>query len=164
MKIMKNTVKRIFSFAMALVLLAPLVLICVYASLEKEPVMLALGDSITTGYGLANYEPGGDPYLCESYANTVAASLGLKGGSTYINKAVNGDTTDDLLELLPTLQEEVSSAELIIISIGGNDLLSLAPRVFSMVAGRELSTLDESINAVLTITPERISEVAQSTE
>ena len=36
MKIMKNTVKRIFSFAMALVLLAPLVMICVYASLEKE--------------------------------------------------------------------------------------------------------------------------------
>ena len=126
---MRKSIKRVFAFILAMVLLAPLVLTCVYASLEKEPVMLVLGDSITTGYGLANYEPGGDPYLCESYANIIAASLGLKGGSTYINKAVNGDTTGDLAALLPTIKEEVGTAELIIISIGGNDLLSLAPRV-----------------------------------
>ena len=149
---------------MAMVLLAPLVLTCVYASLEKEPVMLVLGDSITTGYGLANYEPGGDPYLCESYANIIASSLGLKGGSTYINKAVNGDTTGDLAVLLPTVQEEVSFAKLIIISIGGNDLLSLAPIVFSLIAGRELKTLEEIIDVVPSITPEKIAEVSESTE
>ena len=63
---MRKSIKRVFAFILAMVLLAPLVLTCVYASLEKEPVMLVLGDSITTGYGLANYEPGGDPYLCPS--------------------------------------------------------------------------------------------------
>ena len=86
---------------MALVLLAPLVMICVYASLEKEPVMLALGDSITTGYGLANYEPGGDPYLCESYANTVAASLWPSSSSR---------AAFCMAEITPRVRGSVSSA------------------------------------------------------
>ena len=51
---MRKSVKRISALIMAALILAPLVLLCVYASLEKQPQLLVLGDSITTGYGLAN--------------------------------------------------------------------------------------------------------------
>ena len=161
---MRKSVKRISALIMAALILAPLVLLCVYASLEKQPQLLVLGDSITTGYGLANYEPGGDPYLCNSYANIIASALGLEGGSSYINKAVNGDTTGDLAELLPSLQKEVSSAKLIIISIGGNDLLDLAPKVISMVAGRELTDYNEIIDFVKALTSDQITSLMEDSE
>ena len=76
---MRKSVKRISALIMAGLILAPLVLLCVYASLEKQPQLLVLGDSITTGYGLEDYMEGESPYLCSSYANMVANALGLKG-------------------------------------------------------------------------------------
>ena len=36
------------------------------AAENKYSSLLVLGDSISTGYGLENYTPGGTPYLCRS--------------------------------------------------------------------------------------------------
>lgn len=96
----------------------------VSASAEKKyESMLVVGDSISTGYGLENYTPGGSPYECRSYCNILAESLELKGGESYINRAVNGYTSSDLLALIPSLKEQVAKSDLVVISIGGNDLL-----------------------------------------
>lgn len=118
---------------------------------NKYSSLLVLGDSISTGYGLENYTPGGTPYLCRSYANLLAESLSLKGGETYLNRAVNGDASDDLLKLLPSLKDNVEKSELVIISIGGNDLLHIMPKVVTLITGQSVSGLQEAAQAVLNI-------------
>jgi len=87
--------------------------------LPKEPSfeMLILGDSISTGYGLE-----GSLYKNTGYANLTAEALGLPA-ENFVNKAVNGDTSSDLLKLLPHISEKIENAELIVFSIGGNDVI-----------------------------------------
>ena len=119
-----------------------------FASEQQEAspkTLLALGDSLTTGYGLDNYLPGESPYLCDSYVNIIAQALGLEGGSTYINRAVNGDRSADLAELIPSLEAEVRSADLIIITIGGNDLLSIVPAIASQIAGKSVTSFEQAM-------------------
>lgn len=83
---------------------------------------LVLGDSISTGYGLS-----GDTYTCGSYGNLEYEYLNKNGYNvTYTNKAVNGDTSSDLLKLLTENDEIISlvrEADVIVYSIGGNDFL-----------------------------------------
>ncbi len=82
--------------------------------ISDEPIYLALGDSISTGYGLA------DP-ATESFASLVAA----QGGFALVNAAVDGNTAAGILEQLSTgeLDETIASAELITITAGGNDMM-----------------------------------------
>ena len=117
--------------------------------------LLALGDSLTTGYGLKDYTYGGDPYLCDSYINRIAAAFGLEGGKTYINRAVNGDKTGDLARLLPSLENEVRSAEMIILTIGGNDLLGILPEIAYMLSGQEVSDFAQAFALFARATPEQ---------
>lgn len=76
---------------------------------------LALGDSITTGYGLADKE--------ESFAAVTAKILGME----LDNLAVDGMTSAGLLETVldEKNEDKIKNAELITISIGGNDFLQL---------------------------------------
>ena len=117
--------------------------------------LLALGDSLTTGYGLPNYTYGGDPYLCDSYINRIAAAYGLEGGKTYINRAVNGDKTGDLARLLPSLENEVKNAEMIILTIGGNDLLGLLPEIAYMLSGQQVSDFAQAVAIFSKATPDQ---------
>lgn len=130
------------SLALAAVLLAgAFAALSVSASAEKKyESMLVVGDSISTGYGLENYTPGGSPYECRSYCNILAESLELKGGESYINRAVNGYTSSDLLALIPSLKEQVAKSDLVVISIGGNDLLHIAPKVVKRSRARRSAT------------------------
>lgn len=117
--------------------------------------LLALGDSLTTGYGLENYTYGGDPYLCDSYINRIAAAYGLEGGKTYVNRAVNGDKTSDLVRLLPSLENEVKSADMIILTIGGNDLLGLLPEIAFMLSGQQVSDFAQAVAIFAKATPDQ---------
>lgn len=117
--------------------------------------LLALGDSLTTGYGLPNYTYGGDPYLCDSYINRIAAAYGLEGGKTYINRAVNGDKTGDLARLLPSLEGDVKNAEMIVLTIGGNDLLGLLPEIAYMLSGQQVSDFAQAVAIFAKVTPEQ---------
>lgn len=88
------------------------------ASKEDEPKKLvALGDSITRGYGLADGE--------KSYVEILTEEGGFKSD----NFAVNGRTSTVLLEDLqkPTEKEKLAleQADYIVMSIGGNDMLYL---------------------------------------
>ena len=151
------------SLLKALTLLITLTLLAVSAALPPmaeetataPKTLLALGDSLTTGYGLPNYTYGGDPYLCDSYINRIAAAFGLEGGKTYINRAVNGDKTGDLARLLPSLENEVKSAEMVILTIGGNDLLGLLPEIAYMLSGQEVSDFAQAVGVFAAATDEQ---------
>ena len=84
-------------------------------------VYLALGDSITTGYGLAENEKGFAELLAEN------------NGYTLINQAVNGATTTDVVVMLNNrnLLNTVAKADVITLTCGGNDLMGL---LFAQVA------------------------------
>ncbi|TGE34669.1 SGNH/GDSL hydrolase family protein [Desulfosporosinus sp. Sb-LF] len=81
---------------------------------------LALGDSITSGYGVDRSSS-----FPTIYANFLARH---HSDLHLLNQGVNGLTTSELLELLKFnkgLRHSISQAVLITITIGSNDLLSL---------------------------------------
>lgn len=126
--------------------------------------MLVLGDSITTGYGLDNYTPGASPYECQSYANLLAASLGLMAKTTYINRAVNGYTSGDVRALLPTLRSIAEESDLIILSVGGNDLLHHIFTIASAVSGTTVSDYDKAIPALVAADASAFSALSSNIE
>jgi len=77
--------------------------------------ILALGDSITAGYGLKQEQA--YPYL-----------LGQKINLPIINRGVSGDKTADALS---RLSEDILIAKpwLVIIALGGNDFLRKVPKI-----------------------------------
>ena len=110
--------KRLLSLCLALVMCIGLLPFSLSAD---EPVYLALGDSITTGYRLAEDESG--------FATLVAEANGYE----LVNAAVNGATSSDLLESLESGEIDLADAELITITIGGNDMLAA---LFDYLAAR----------------------------
>ncbi len=160
---MKQIRKKSLALAVAVIILVSTLICPISASDTQEEgpkTLLALGDSLTTGYGLDNYVPGGDPYLCNSYINTVAKAMGLEGGKTYINRAVNGDQTTNLASLLPRIEDEVKAADMIVISIGGNDFLGLLPEIASHISGQEIKNLEEVADVLLNISAEECEALA----
>jgi len=141
---MKKKIK-LFSLAIAAALVIGAAVLPAVASEKKYSSMLVLGDSISTGYGLENYTPGGSPYECRSYCNILAESLGLKGRDTYINRAVNGDASDDL----PSVRKQAAKSDLIVVSIGGNDLLHILPKFAASLTGKGISGIVDAANAIL---------------
>lgn len=77
--------------------------------LEKNSVVLALGDSITQGVGASS-------------ETAWPALLARSSGWQVINAGVSGDTSAQALARLPQLLEQHKPA-LVIVSIGGNDFL-----------------------------------------
>lgn len=104
-----------------LLLLTVCLLIAPFSVLGEGKIYLALGDSITTGYGLSADE------------KNFAKLLAEENGYILNNQAVNGATTADVLTLLnrQSILTTVKRAELITLTCGGNDLMGL---LFSKVA------------------------------
>ena len=100
---------------LALVLAACMLLASACAFSEEQPVYLALGDSITTGYGLNEGE--------KNFPEIVAGKMGY----TLINHAVNGNTADGIMAQMtdPAVQMAALEADVITITCGGNDLMHL---------------------------------------
>jgi acyl-CoA thioesterase I len=86
----------------------------------EEQRILALGDSLFTGYGL---EPG------DSYPAKLEAALRAQGiNARIVNAGVSGNTTADGLQRLAfTLNSQKAPPALVIISLGGNDMLRGLP-------------------------------------
>ena len=102
--------KRLISLCMVLVLCLSLLPITVLAASNSY---VALGDSITTGYGLGSEE--------QSFAKIVAD----KNGYDLNTLAADGATSGNLLGVVtaPANAETLKNAGLITITIGGNDLM-----------------------------------------
>ncbi len=82
---------------------------------------VALGDSISTGAGLANID--------QSFVSQVAA----QNGYDLTNLAQDGETTASLVGKMsdPAVVTAITSADVITISIGGNDMMNV---VYDFVA------------------------------
>ena len=102
--------------------------------------ILALGDSLTYGYGAAP---------TAAYPVQLATLTGWK----VINGGVSGDTTADALARLPELMRQ--HPKLVIISIGGNDFLRKLPESTTHAnIGKIIQTVQAaSIPAVLVAIP-----------
>ena len=77
-------------------------------SLERSSNIIALGDSLTFGYGGNGV----------TYPSELEKIIGIK----VINEGISGDTSKDVLDRLPTVIDN-KPISLIILSIGGNDML-----------------------------------------
>jgi acyl-CoA thioesterase I len=78
------------------------------------PVLLVLGDSISSGYGLASGE---------GWVDLLAARLRERGHrERVVNASISGDTTAGGLARLPALLRE-HRPSIVVIELGGNDAL-----------------------------------------
>lgn len=99
-------------------LLVALVLLSACDKPQEEAIptsskILALGDSLTAGYGVASDE-------------AWPSLLANKTGWTVINGGISGNTSSDALARLPALMEEHTPV-LVFITLGGNDMLRHVP-------------------------------------
>ncbi|MDP2811675.1 MAG: arylesterase [Rhodocyclaceae bacterium] len=84
------------------------------AALPPGSRVLALGDSLTAGVGVA---PG------EAWPSLLASRTGW----LVINGGISGDTSEGALQRLPSLLDEHNPA-LVLVTLGGNDMLRRVPR------------------------------------
>lgn len=111
MKNAKRLLSGLVSAAMCMSLLPAAVM--TNASAEEADKVLLLGDSIASGYGLAEGE------YC--YGDYISEYLDAE----LVNNAQPGLTTAQLLEQLSeeAVAADIADASLICVSIGGNDLI-----------------------------------------
>jgi lysophospholipase L1-like esterase len=102
-------------FRRIILLVAAIILVAACGSKAREDAIpqgsrvLALGDSLTEGAGVAPEE---------AWPNLLASRTGW----VVINGGVSGDTTGDALRRLPALLEEHNPV-LVLVALGGNDML-----------------------------------------
>lgn len=125
--------KRLISLCMVLVLCLSLLPVTVLAAGNSY---VALGDSITTGYGL-----GGE----QSFAEIVAEK---KGYTLNDDLAADGATSEELLDAVtaPANADTLKNADLITITIGGNDLMNALYEYLAAKSGQDV----DAIKAMLT--------------
>ena len=125
--------------AVSLVLAVLMVLsVCVFSSAANEPLnYVAVGDSIAFGAGVYN-----STEAC--YAKIVADT----NGYNYKNDSVSGFKSAQLLEFLKTNDEtieDISKADILTLSIGGNDFIQekLPILIVKALAFDDYSMFDE---------------------
>ena len=127
--------KKVLSTLLAAVLSVSAIATVPSAEAEKATAaaksgMVILGDSIATGYTKQGN-------VAHNYGEICGDYLGCK----VSNYAVVGDTTDDMLALIDKMSAEqkknISDAEYVVISIGGNDYLysNIIELIFALLLG-----------------------------
>ena len=127
--------KRILSILLIMMIITG----CIPAIVFAAPThILALGDSITTGYGLENAET-------ESF-------IGLLGKDyTVTNKAINGNTIMGIAAQIKNgtiTEQEIASADIITITAGGNEMMNL---LYAKTAQLHNDNYNTNINAAAVI-------------
>jgi len=88
-----------------------------FAADERETVIVALGDSLTAGYGLPQ---------AQSFPAQLEAALKARGQNVrVVNAGVSGDTASAALKRLDWALPDDASA--VIVELGGNDALQGLP-------------------------------------
>lgn len=82
---------------------------------RETPIYLAIGDSISTGYGLTGEED-------QPFVEILAKKCGYK----LDNEAKNGETSSSLCKRIRSskLQTAIERADIVTITIGGNDMMN----------------------------------------
>ncbi len=107
--------KRFLSMLLAIVMVVGLMPASVLAN-DDTTNILVIGDSISTGYGLADASS-------QSFAALLAEE-----GYTVVNKAVDGNTVAGIAAQLQgnvISSNDIAAADVITITVGGNDLMAL---------------------------------------
>lgn len=106
----KSLLKQLLSFALAFFLVISFIPNEIKAADEKN--YLALGDSISTGYGLSQ--------------NGFVEQITDKYGYNLTNSAADGETSKSLLDKLnnDSLKSDIENSDVITLTIGGNDLMN----------------------------------------
>ncbi len=106
-------------------------------------IYAALGDSISTGYGLIDYVREPQPFAPGSFVNILARKLGHRAVNLAIDGLTSSGLNNKLGEIKAQKQSEeyldLSSAELITVTIGGNDLLMAMFSVLADIYGIDKS-------------------------
>ena len=157
--IMKKIFSRIAALLLVIALFASLAV--PVSAMKKPEFLLAIGDSITSGYGLDAYDES-DPYNCGSYANLLAEALSLEGKESYINKGLNGATSADILADLPDIVNYLGYADMVVFSAGVNDLQNAIPIIASAVSGKTVTGLSASIDVLTAAAPEKFTALANN--
>ncbi len=136
-----SSIPRWIIFLAAIVLLAA----CGKAKEQAIPPgspVLALGDSLTEGYGVKPEE-------------AWPALLASRTGWVMINGGVSGDTSGAALQRLPALLEEHKPV-LVLVTLGGNDMLRHVPQQETVANLRQILALikESGAKAVLLATPQ----------
>jgi len=142
MIISRNSTLRQFVF-----LIAAIVLIAACSPKHKEAILpagshvLALGDSLTEGAGVAPEQ-------------AWPSLLASKTGWVVFNGGLSGDTSEAALRRLPFLLEQ-NSPVLVLVALGGNDMLRHVPEQQTIVNLEKMITLIKTHGAkpVLLATP-----------
>jgi lysophospholipase L1-like esterase len=126
--------------------LAALLLAAACSQPKESPLpagtrVLALGDSLTAGYGV-------------TLETAWPALLASRTGWIVVNAGVSGDTSSGALQRLPPLLEEHSPA-LVLVTLGGNDMLRRLPQDQTVANLVQILTLVKAkgARAVLLATP-----------
>lgn len=106
--------KRIFSLFCALALCLSMLPVI---ALAADPIYLALGDSITRGYAP------GEGGVVDTVGDPFANQVEIAQGYDLTNLAEDGENSDGLRTKLQDGSIDVTNADLITITIGGNDLM-----------------------------------------
>ena len=124
------------------VVLAAIILFCIGFSLcthaKESGDYLIFGDSITTGYGLAD--------KTMRFATLISKKLGI----AERNYGVDGATSADLLTKINGSEEikrNIAGAEFISVSIGGNDLLDKYKYILPQALGLDVTDHSAEIDA-----------------
>lgn len=125
--------------------LAAIMLFCLGFSLcthaKESGDYLIFGDSITTGYGLAD--------KTMRFATLISKKLGI----AERNYGVDGATSADLLTKINGSEEikrNIAGAEFISVSIGGNDLLDKYKYILPQALGLDVADHSAEIDAAYT--------------
>lgn len=165
---MKKT--RILSLLLCFALVWTMMPAAAFAQGEVDDklVYLALGDSITTGFGLdgkmdpenSGSENASDPVITKAhdgnFVNLLAEEFEF---DTVYNESKNGNTVAGIAAQLTdsAVQTKVAEADIITITVGGNDLMAL---LYSKMAEMYNATKDPDITAEDVIT--KLSGLNQS--
>ena len=131
----------------AILLVAAIVLIAACGNKAKEDALpagsqiLALGDSLTAGAGVASEEAWPD-------------LLANRTGWVVINGGVSGDTSSDALRRLLALLEQHDPV-LVLVALGGNDMLRHIPQAETIVNLEQILAMIKAhgVRPVLLATP-----------
>ncbi len=112
------------------------------AAIPPGSPVLALGDSLTEGYGVKPDE-------------AWPALLAIRTGWLVVNGGVSGDTSDAALRRLPELLDEHKPV-LVLVTLGGNDMLRHVPQQETVANLEQILSLIKvrGARAVLLATPQ----------
>lgn len=101
--------------------------------------LVVIGDSISSGYGLANYVAGSSNKTVQNFANAIAKEYDLTYGKSFFNLAVDGYKSVDILNKIKSNTATLSDADLVLITAGGNDLMIPMFNALADVMGKDAS-------------------------